>query len=71
MEKVGLPLPTTDVIETKTKEIEKAKAYEFTDKQIDQVIQTSVLVVCDCHIPYCCRLFKRRRSSERTQGTMP
>lgn len=39
MEKVELPLPTTDDIEKKMKELEKAKSYEFTDKQIDQVIK--------------------------------
>jgi len=38
MEKADLPLPTTDAIEKKMKELEKAKTYEFTDKQIDQVI---------------------------------
>ena len=39
MEKADLPLPTTDAVEKKTKELEKAKTYEFTDKQIDQVIE--------------------------------
>ena len=39
MEKIGLPLPTTDAIEKKWKELDKAKTYEFTDKQIDQVME--------------------------------
>ena len=38
MDKVSLPLPTTDAIEKKTKELDKAKTYEFSDKQIDQVM---------------------------------
>ena len=45
MDKVGLPLPTTDAVEKKTKELEKAKSYEFSDKQIDQVMDECNL--CD------------------------
>jgi len=37
MEKVEMPLPTKDALQKKIKDIDKAKTYEFSDEQIDQV----------------------------------
>lgn len=69
MEKVGIPLPTTDDVEKKMKELDKAKSYEFTDKQIDQVKQ--VLIMVSSVMSWCGRLYKKRKSFERIQGIMP
>jgi len=33
-----MPLPTKESLEKKIKDIDKAKTYEFSDEQIDQVI---------------------------------
>lgn len=50
-----MPLPTKDALEKKIKDIDKAKTYEFSDEQIDQVksidpiISVLVCVICtDC-----------------------
>ena len=48
MEKCELPLPTTDAVEKKTKELEKAKTFEFTDKQIDQVMRVFIVNHLSC-----------------------
>lgn len=52
MEKCELPLPTTDAVEKKTKELDKAKSFEFTDKQIDQVMSTrcKIVVMWQCDV---------------------
>ena len=70
MEKCELPLPTTDAMEKKTKELEKAKTFEFTDKQIDQVMRVFTVKLFVMPKSYCDRSFKRRRSLEKIQGIM-
>lgn len=70
MEKCELPLPTTDAVEKKTKELEKAKTFEFTDKQIDQVMRVFTVKSFVMPMSYCDRSFKRRRSLEKIQGIM-
>lgn len=70
MEKCELPLPTTDAVEKKAKELDKAKTFEFTDKQIDQVTSFHYKIICQIPMSCCDRSFKRRRSSEKIQGIM-